>query len=114
MRFAFFPVGAFARFAHGSSLMKTVTKCDQKNIIYEACDCFLGVFYFMRQSWQDSRIHRRDRVPVLGYECTKGHFYNLLTKTVWQGTHHKCSVIIRILQGIAQGVSTLHLPQAFA
>jgi len=62
-------------------------------------------------SVQDSRIHRRDRAPVLGYECRKGHFYNLLTKTVWQGTHHKCSVIIRILQGIAQGVSTLHLSQ---
>jgi hypothetical protein len=51
MRFALFPVGAFARFAHGYSLMKTVTKYDEKNIIYEACDCFLGVFYFMRQSW---------------------------------------------------------------
>jgi hypothetical protein len=50
MRFALFPVGAFARFAHGYSLMKTVTKYDEKNIIYEACDCFLGVFYFMRQS----------------------------------------------------------------
>jgi len=40
-----------------------------------------------------------------------GHFYNLFTKTVWQGTHHKCPIIIRILQGVAQGVSTLHLSQ---
>ena len=60
---------------------------------------------------QDSKIHRRDRAPVLIYECTNGHFYNIFTKTVWQGTHHKCPVIIRILQGIAQGVSTLHLSQ---
>lgn len=57
----------------------------------------------------DSKIHRRDRAPILVYKCTNGHFYNLFTGTVWQGTHHKCSVIVRILQGIAQGVSTLHL-----
>ena len=60
-------------------------------------------------SVQDSKIHRRDRAPVLIYKCTNGHFYNLFTKTVWQGTHHPCAVIIRILQGVAQGVSTLHL-----
>ena len=60
-------------------------------------------------SVQDSKIHRRDRAPVLIYECKNGHFYNLFTKTVWQGTHHKCPLIIRILQGVAQGVSTLHL-----
>ena len=60
-------------------------------------------------SVQDSKVHRRDRAPVLSYECTNGHFYNLFTKTVWQGTHHPCPLIIRILQGVAQGVSTLHL-----
>jgi hypothetical protein len=44
-------------------LMKTITKCDQKNIIYEACDCFLGVFYFMRQScWQIA-------IEVLAHTC---------------------------------------------
>jgi transposase-like protein len=58
---------------------------------------------------QDSKIHRIDRAPVLYYECTNGHIYNAFAGTVWQGTHHKCPVIIRILQGIAQGVSTLHL-----
>jgi len=62
-------------------------------------------------SVQDSKIQRRDRAPVLIYECKNGHFYNLFTKTVWQGTHHKCPIIIRILQGVAQGVSTLHLSQ---
>lgn len=60
---------------------------------------------------QDSTVHRRDRAPILCYECANGHFYNLFTKTVWQGTHHSCPVIIRILQGIGQGVSTLHLSQ---
>lgn len=28
---------------------------------------------------------------------------------MWQGTHHRCSVLVRILQGFSQGVSTLHL-----
>ncbi len=60
-------------------------------------------------SVQDSKIHRNDRAPILVYECINGHFYNIFTKTVWQGTHHKCPMIVRILQGIAQGVSTLHL-----
>lgn len=60
---------------------------------------------------QDSKIHRRDRAPILCYECANGHFYNLFTQTIWQGTHHSCPMIIRILQGVAQGVSTLHLAQ---
>jgi len=60
-------------------------------------------------SVQGSKIHRNDRAPILVYECINGHFYNIFTKTVWQGTHHKCPMIVRILQGIVQGVSTLHL-----
>jgi hypothetical protein len=28
---------------------------------------------------------------------------------MWQGSHHFCSTIVRILQGVAQGVSTRHL-----
>ena len=58
---------------------------------------------------QDSKIHRKDRAPILYYKCSDGHVYNAFSKTIWQGTHHKCSVIVRILQGIAQGTSTLHL-----
>jgi hypothetical protein len=54
-------------------------------------------------SVQDSKIHRKDRAPIVIYECKIGHFYNLFTKTVWQGTHHTCPTIIRFLQGIAQG-----------
>jgi transposase len=62
-------------------------------------------------SVQDSKVHRRDRAPILCYICPNGHYYNLFSKTVWQGTHHKCPVIVSILQGIAQGTSTLHLSQ---
>lgn len=60
---------------------------------------------------EDSKIHRNDRAPILYYKCSNGHVYNAFSKTVWQGTHHKCPVIVRILQGIAQGASTLHLAQ---
>jgi len=34
-----------------------------------------------------------------------------VTATLWQGTHHGCCLIVRILQGIAQGVPTRHLAQ---
>ena len=54
-------------------------------------------------------IHRHDRVPVLYYHCGCGRIYNAFTGTLWQGTHHSCSTMIRILQGITQGVTTLHL-----
>lgn len=58
---------------------------------------------------EDSRVHRRDRAPVLYFRCSCGCVYNAFTDTVWKGTHHPCSVIVRILQGFAQGVPTLHL-----
>ena len=56
-----------------------------------------------------SKVHRKDRAPILYYKCANGHIYNAFSKTVWQGTHHTCPVIVRILQGIVQGTSTLHL-----
>ncbi len=62
-----------------------------------------------QQTTKESSVHRRDRDPVLYYKCPCGRIYNAFTKTGWQGTHHKCSVIIRILQGFAQGTPTLHL-----
>ena len=54
-------------------------------------------------------IHRHDRAPVLYYHCGCGRIYNAFTETLWQGTHHSCSTLIRILQGITQGVTTMHL-----
>ena len=56
-----------------------------------------------------SRIHRRDRAPILYFRCSCGRIYNAFSGSVWQRTHHRCSVIVRILQGFSQGVSTLHL-----
>ena len=54
-------------------------------------------------------IHRHDRAPVLYYHCGCGRIYNAFASTLWQGTHYSCSTILRILQGISQGVTTMHL-----
>lgn len=56
-------------------------------------------------------VHGRDRAPVLYYRCSCGRVFNAFTDTEWQGTHHSCPKIVRILQGIAQGTPTLHLAQ---
>ena len=56
-----------------------------------------------------SKVHRRDRTPVLYFRCSCGRIYNAFAGTLWQGTHHRCCVIVRILQGFAQGTPTLHL-----
>ena len=58
---------------------------------------------------EQSKVHRRDRAPLLYYRCPCARIYNAFAGTVWQGTHHCCRVIVRILQGIAQGIPTLHL-----
>ena len=63
------------------------------------------------QPVEHARVHRRDRAPVLYYRCLCGRVYNAWAETVWQGTHHRCSQIVRIVQGIAEGVPTLHLAQ---
>ncbi len=56
-----------------------------------------------------SKVHRRDRAPVLYYRCHCGCIYNAFAGTMWKHTRHSCSVIVRILQGFAQGIPTLHL-----
>lgn len=55
------------------------------------------------------KTHRKDRVPLLYYRCFCGRIFNAFSGTDWQGTHHPCSTVILILQGVAQGVSTSHL-----
>ena len=56
-----------------------------------------------------SKTHRSDRAPVLYFHCSCGRIYNAFAGTFWQGTHYNCSLIVRILQGVSQGISTLHL-----
>ena len=63
---------------------------------------------------EQAKVHRRDRAPILCFRCACGRSYNAFAGTVWQGTHNRCSVIVRMLQGFAQGIPTLHLAQALA
>ena len=58
---------------------------------------------------EQAKVHRMDRAPVLYFRCSCGRIYNAFAGTLWQGSHHGCCVIVRILQGFAQGTPTLHL-----
>ena len=55
-------------------------------------------------------VHRRRRAPVLDYQCEScGRVFNVFTGTALQGTSKRPSVVMLILRGIAQGVSTSQL-----
>ena len=58
---------------------------------------------------EQSKVHRSDRAPVLYFHCSCGRIYNAFAGTLWQGTHYNCPVIVRIMQGVSQGIPTLHL-----
>jgi len=60
---------------------------------------------------EECHIHRSDRTPILNYACSCSRIFNAFAGSVWQGTHHKCCVIVQILKGVAQGTSTLHMAQ---
>lgn len=56
--------------------------------------------------------HDRHRAPIMDYRCKHcGSVFNLFTGTALQGRHWKCSKIVLILRGFAQGTSTLQLSQ---
>lgn len=64
------------------------------------------------------RCHARDRLtiqtthraPLRDYQCQHcGHVFNLLTGTVFSGTHRTIPQLYAIVRGIAQGVSTNQL-----
>lgn len=60
----------------------------------------------------DKRVHSYQRSPVLTYQCKScNKFYNIFSNTVFQGTHYVCSVIVMIIRGVSQGVSTSQLSQ---
>ena len=51
--------------------------------------------------------HDRHRAPILDYRCrTCGAVFNLFTGTIWAKSRYRCSTIVQILRGIAQGVPT--------
>jgi transposase len=55
-------------------------------------------------------VHRYYREPVLDYRCPAcGRVFNAWTGTVFQGTHYRPSMLVLMLRGFAQGVSTAQL-----
>jgi len=54
--------------------------------------------------------HDRHRAPIVDYRTRMcGAVFNLFTGTLWWKTRYRCSTIVQILRGIAQGVPTKHL-----
>jgi hypothetical protein len=61
---------------------------------------------------EEHHPHDRHREPLVDYrwrEC--GAVFNLFPSTVWSGSRSRCSQIVLILRGIAQGVPTQHLAE---
>jgi len=54
--------------------------------------------------------HDQHRTPLMDYRCRRcGAVFNLFTNTLFSKTRYRCSTIVLILRGIAQGVPTKHL-----
>lgn len=60
----------------------------------------------------DQAPHDRHRDPLFDYRCRQcGAVYNIFTGSIWAKSRYRCSTIILIMRGIAQGTPTLHLAQ---
>ena len=58
----------------------------------------------------DQAPHDRHRAPIMTYRCRVcGKVFNLFTLSIWSKTHYRCSIIVQLLKGIAQGTPTKHL-----
>jgi transposase-like protein len=54
--------------------------------------------------------HDRHRAPIMDYRCRScGAVFNLFTNTLFSKTRYRCSTIVLLLRGIAQGTPTKHL-----
>src|SRR4051794_39383473 len=57
----------------------------------------------------------RHRSPILDERCrTCGAVFNLFTNSLFSKTRHRCSTIVLLLRGIAQGTPTKHLADELA
>ena len=58
----------------------------------------------------DQAPHRRRRPVIPDYRCRHcGAVFNLFSGTICWKTCYRCSTIVQILRGIAQGIPSLHL-----
>ena len=56
--------------------------------------------------------HDRHRAPIMDYRCrTCGAVFNLFTHSLFSKTRYRCSTLVLLLRGIAQGTPTKHLAE---
>jgi transposase-like protein len=56
------------------------------------------------------RTHKRNQAPILQHKCKDWRrYFNLFTGTAFEGSSWRCSQVVMILRGFAQGASTLHM-----
>ena len=56
--------------------------------------------------------HDRHRAPIVDYRCRQcAAVCNIFTGTIWAKSRYRCSTIVLIMRGIAQGTPTSHLAQ---
>ena len=54
--------------------------------------------------------HDRQRAPIMDYRGRScGAVFTLFTNTLWSKTRYRCSTIVLMVRGIAQGTPTKHL-----
>ena len=59
---------------------------------------------------QEQAPHDTHRSPIVDYKCRIcGRVYNLFTNTIWSRTRYNCVIIVLIIRGFTQGVSTNQL-----
>jgi transposase-like protein len=59
---------------------------------------------------QSKHHTRRHRAPILDYRCRRcGAVKNLFTNTLFSKTRYRCSTIVLMVRGIAQGTPSKHL-----
>ena len=51
--------------------------------------------------------HESHRKPIVQYKCEEcPTYFNIFSKTTFQGTHWKCSKVVMVLRGFLKGEST--------
>lgn len=61
---------------------------------------------------EDQEPHKRDRAPVNKWKCREcAKVFDILTGTVWSGTHYDCVTIMLVMRGIVQGTPTKQLSE---
>ena len=59
---------------------------------------------------EDQAPHIRTQAPLVKWRCRQcGAVFDILTNTVWSGTHYDCVTILLVMRGFVQGTPTTQL-----